>query len=116
MANAIGTITFIIVLASILTNNLIYLKKVRELLKYLRDKHPEKIRDWGLPDSLMDVSPKRGSKFLQFLKSPDYFSDITLKKLKEKVSIHLKLGYILFGGGIALVIIIYIIIGVTNLK
>ncbi len=114
--NAIGIIAVVAVFGSGLVNALIYLKKVRELLKYLQDKHYEKIKEWKLPDSLMDASVKRSSKLLKFLKSPDYFNDIALKEMKKNVYTHLKLHYVIIGGGAVLLIIIFTVIGILSAK
>ena len=64
----------------------------------------------------MDASPKRIPKFLAFLKSPKYFNDNTLNELKNKAAIHLKLTYILFGGGAILLIIVYVVLGFMRLQ
>lgn len=104
----IGVIGFIGCFVSLLVNNIIYLKTVRGLLKYLKEQHSEQIKDWGLPDSLMDASPKRVPRLLNFLKSSEDFDDSTLKSIKEKAQRHLRLGYILFACGAGFFVIIFI--------
>jgi len=111
----VGVIAFPVILISIILNNFRYLKNVRELLKYLQQNHYEKIKDWGLPDSLMDASPKRVPKLLKFLKSPEYFDDLELKNLKDQTAKRLKLSYILFGGGVIFLIMLYVLIGCFSL-
>ena len=105
-------VLFALIFISLILNNLIYLKKLKKLLKYLNDRHSEKIRDWGLPDSLMDISPRRMPKLLAFIKSPDYFNDPELQIIKKKVSKHLKISIWIWVIGIPLIIIYQVLIGV----
>ncbi len=78
-------------------NNLVYLKRLKELLAYLQNNHKDEISNWEIPAQLLDSSPKRVSGLLKFLKSPEYFNDGEVKELKEKALKRLNTGYILFG-------------------
>lgn len=104
---------FIALFVSLLVNNLIYLKIIKDLLRYLRERYSEKIKDWGLPDGLSDISSKRVPRLLGFLKSAECFNDPLLGDLKRKACFHLTLGYILFG--IAVVDFVVLFVSVTIL-
>lgn len=91
-------------------NNLIYLMKVKQLLKLLYEQHLGKVKELGLPESLGDCSIQRTPKLLEFLKSSDSFGDSSLQDLKMNAYRRLQTGYLVFGTAVVDFLIIVILL------
>ena len=99
----------ICIFIALFVNNLIYLRKLRELLAYLQDNHGNKIRDWGIPVQLSDSSPSRVLNLHKFLKSVECFDDEKVKNLKKKTKKYLNFSYALFVFFILYFIVLFIV-------
>lgn len=102
---------FICMFIVFFVNNLIYLRKLRELLAYLRNNHESEIKEWNIPHqfSVSVVSPYRVSNLHKFLRSAEYFNDEKVKKLKKETKKYLVLGYALFVFLVLYFIVLFIV-------
>ena len=89
--------------------NLVYIKNLRKLLNYIKEKHPDKWKQMGEPSIFYNNSPKNVFQVLKFFRKPIETEDEQLKLLKQKTKFLLIASLALFALGASSIIVIPII-------
>lgn len=79
------------------------------MLVYLQNNHKEKLTKWGLSPNFNPKGVSFGdtNRMSKFFKSPEYFNDEQVKKMKKKAILYNRIGKIAFILMIAVTVISY---------